>query len=55
MASPARARAASISRRPTPLPCTAGSTVIGPMPRIGSPSAMKLLPTTRPSSSATTP
>jgi hypothetical protein len=43
-------------RRPTPPPWKLGSTVIGPTARIGSPSARKLDPTTRPSSlSATTP
>src|SRR5436190_9440573 len=50
-----RSRAASISLRPTPTFWASGAIVIGPMPRMGSRSSMKFEPTTRPSTSATTP
>jgi hypothetical protein len=50
-----RSITASMSRRPTPRPCTAGSTVIGPTPRTGPRSSRKFEPTMRPSISATTP
>ena len=52
--SSARASTASMSRRPTPAFCPSGSTVIGPTPAIVERSSRKLLPTMRPSRSATT-
>jgi hypothetical protein len=49
-----RSITACISKPPTPLFCTVGSTVIGPTPETGPRSDRKLLPTILPSSSATT-
>jgi hypothetical protein len=50
-----RSITASISRRPMPSCWTSGRIVIGPTLRIGSRSSRKFEPTSRPSSSATTP